>query len=232
MTIKSEKKTIKELAEEDRPREKLLLKGADSLSDQELIAILLGSGFGSDTALDLATKILKLSDYNLNHLGRVSVQTLSAIRGIGPAKAITIIAALELGRRRKVSEALQRKQIQSSRDAYEYFSGILSDLEREEMWMLMLDNANHIIGAIRIGQGGITGTVVDVRVVFQKVLLANGTQFIVAHNHPSGNLTPSDADRSITKKMKDGAELLDLRLLDHLIIGPDSYYSFADNGML
>lgn len=230
MEKKAEKKTIKDLAEEDRPREKLLLRGVDALNDQELIAIILNTGFGRDSALELAGKILKMSDYNLHNLSRLSVKSLSSLRGVGPAKAISIVAALELGRRQKFSQAMQKRKIQGSRDAFEYFSAIMSDLLHEEMWMLILDNANQVNGSFRIGQGGITGTVVDVRLVFKSVILGNSTQFIIAHNHPSGNTSASDADKSITKKLKEGADILDIRFLDHLIISSDSYYSFADNG--
>ena len=232
MEKKADKRTIKELAEEDRPREKLLLRGSEALSDQELIAILINSGFMDDSALDIAARILKMSDYNLHNLSRLSVKSLSSIKGIGPAKAVNIVAALELGRRQKFSTALQKKKIQSSRDAFEYFSAIICDLSHEEMWMLMLDNANNVTGSFRIGQGGITGTVVDVRLVYKTVILGNSTQFILAHNHPSGNLQPSEADRMITSKLKDGASILDLRFLDHLIISSDNYYSFADEGQM
>lgn len=232
MRKKAQRQTIKDLAEEDRPREKLLLRGVAALSDQELIAILLNSGFDEDSALDLASYILKMSGYNLHNLARLSVNELSSIRGVGPAKAISIIAALELGRRQKFSSALQKKTITSSRDAYEYFSAMMADLPHEEMWMISLDNANKVTGNYRIGQGGITGTVVDVRLVLKTVLLASATQFIVAHNHPSGNLNPSEADKSITKKLHEGGALLDIRMLDHLIICPDTFYSFADNGLI
>ncbi len=232
MEKKAGKKTIKDLAEEDRPREKLLLRGIEALSDQELVAILLNSGYMNDSALDLAGSVLKMSDYNLHNLSRLSVKELSSIKGVGPAKAIFIIAALELGRRQKFSAALQKRNIISSRDAFDYFSAIVADLAHEEMWLLMLDNANNVTGSFRIGQGGITGTVVDVRIVFKSVILGNATQFIIAHNHPSGNLVPSDSDKSITTRLRDGANLLDLRFLDHLIISSDKYFSFADEGMM
>jgi DNA repair protein RadC len=210
----------------------MLLRGVAALSDQELIAILINNGFEEDSALDLASHILKMSGYSLHNLARLSVSDLSSIRGIGPAKAVTLIAALELGRRQKFSTALQKKKITTSRDVYEYFSAIMSDLPHEEMWMITLDNANHVTGSYRIGQGGITGTVVDVRLVLKTVILGNATQFIVAHNHPSGNMNPSDADKSITKKLQEGGAILDIRLLDHLIICPGTYFSFADNGLM
>ena len=232
MRKRADRKTIKDLAEEDRPREKMLLRGVAALSDQELIAILLNSGYNEDSALDLASRILKMSDYSLHNLSRLSVSDLSSIKGIGPAKAITLIAALELGRRQKYSTALQKKKITSSRDAYEYFSAIMADLPHEEMWMITLDNANQVTGSYRIGQGGITGTVVDVRLVLKTVILGNATQFIVAHNHPSGNLNPSDADKSITQKLHEGGKILDIRMLDHLIITSEKYFSFADNGLM
>jgi DNA repair protein RadC len=213
MTEYKEKTTIKNWAEDDRPREKLLLKGKHSLSNAELIAILIGSGSSELSAVDLAKTILISSNNNLIELSKLSVTDLMKFRGIGQAKAISIIAA-------------------SSRDAFEVFQGILSDSQYEEFWMLLLNKANKIIKKINISEGGISGTVADPKKIFKLALENNASSIILSHNHPSGNIQPSDSDLKLTKKLVDAGKLLDISVLDHVIIGDEKYYSFADENML
>ncbi len=224
--------TIKAWAEEDRPREKLLLKGKSSLSDAELIAILLGSGSRNETAVSLAQRVLKGADNNLNQLGRASLTDLMQYKGIGEAKAISIAAALELGRRRRLTDVKERPQITSSKDAYELLAVQVEDLPHEEFWILLLNRANRVIAREQISAGGIAGTVVDPKVIFNKALSHLASSIILCHNHPSGNLRPSQADRAITKKLKEAGKLLDIAVLDHLIIAGNRYYSFADESIL
>ena len=211
--------TLKQLAEEDRPREKLQLKGRQSLTNAELLAILIGSGNAKETAVELSQRILLHYRNNLDVLGRLTIDDLLKFNGIGPAKAITIIAALELGRRRNLAEAEQKVQIKSSRDIYEVMYPLIADLPNEEFWVLHLNKANRIID-----------TVVDVKIILKSALQKLASAMILVHNHPSGNLTPSDADLSITKKLRDAATYLEIMVLDHVIIGDKNYYSFADNG--
>ncbi|MCK4406655.1 MAG: DNA repair protein RadC [Bacteroidales bacterium] len=232
MTEYKEKTSIKNWAEDDRPREKLLLKGKHSLSNAELIAILLGSGSRELSAVDLAKKILNFSNDNLIELSKLSVTDLMKFRGIGQAKAISIIAALELGKRRRSEDVLEKEKITSSHDAFEVFQGILSDSQYEEFWMLLLNKANKIIKNINISEGGISGTVADPKKIFKLALENNATSIILSHNHPSGNIQPSDSDLKLTKKLVDAGKLLDISVLDHLIIGDEKYYSFADENML
>ena len=222
--------TLKQLAEEDRPREKLLLKGRQSLTNAELIAILIGSGSASETAVELAQRLLLHYKNNLDQLGRLHVSDLIKFKGIGTAKAVAIIAALELGRRRNLAEAEQKKQVRSSSDIFEVMYPLIADLPNEEFWVLHLNKANRVIDKERISIGGIGGTVVDIKIILKSALLKLSSGLILAHNHPSGNLTPSDADLSITKKLKEGAAMLEILVLDHVIIGDKNYYSFADNG--
>lgn len=222
--------TLKQLAEEDRPREKLQLKGRQSLTNAELLAILIGSGNAKETAVELSQRILLHYRNNLDVLGRLTIDDLLKFNGIGPAKAITIIAALELGRRRNLAEAEQKVQIKSSRDIYEVMYPLIADLPNEEFWVLHLNKANRIIDKERISIGGIGGTVVDVKIILKSALQKLASAMILVHNHPSGNLTPSDADLSITKKLHDAATYLEIMVLDHVIIGDKNYYSFADNG--
>ncbi|MBK9555891.1 MAG: DNA repair protein RadC [Bacteroidetes bacterium] len=222
--------TLKQLAEEDRPREKLQLKGRQSLTNAELLAILIGSGNAKETAVELSQRILLNYRNNLDVLGRLTIDDLLKFNGIGPAKAITIIAALELGRRRNLAEAEQKVQIKSSRDIYEVMYPLIADLPNEEFWVLHLNKANRIIDKERISIGGIGGTVVDVKIILKSALQKLASAMILVHNHPSGNLTPSDADLSITKKLRDAATYLEIMVLDHVIIGDKNYYSFADNG--
>ena len=226
------KLNIKDWAEEDRPREKLLKNGSRSLTDAELIAILIGSGNTEETAVELSKRILSTSGNNLNELGRKSIDYLQSFKGIGEAKAITIVAALELGKRRREAEVFSKKTITVSNDAFEYFLPLLGDLNHEEFWVLLLDRGNKIQDSFRISQGGISGTVIDVRIILKPALEKQSSNIILCHNHPSGTLQPSQADRQITTKIKDAAKLMDISVLDHIIIGQNKYFSFADEGIL
>lgn len=226
------KLSIKTWAEEDRPREKLLLKGKRSLSDAELIAILIGSGNADESAVDVSKRILNGADNNLNHLGKHSVHDLMKYKGIGEAKAISIVAALELGARRQVSAAEVRKQITSSKDVFQILSPILGDLPHEEFWVLYLNRNNKILLKEPISRGGVAGTVADVKIIFKKALELLASGIILAHNHPSGSLIPSKADMQLTRKMREAGEVLEVQVLDHLIVTDAGYYSFADEGAL
>lgn len=223
--------SIKSWAEDDRPREKLLSKGRNALSDSELIAILIGSGSKNESAVDLSQKILAKAKNNLNQLGRLSVNDLMEFKGIGEAKAITIAAALELGRRRKKDGPLKKDKILTSRDAFEIFHPQL-DLHYEEFWILLLNRANNVINKINISNGGVTGTVVDIKKILKHAIENLSTSIILCHNHPSGNIHPSQADIDLTKNLKQAAALMEIQVVDHIILGENSYYSFADNGMM
>ena len=222
---------IKAWAEDDRPREKLLLKGKSALSDAELIAILIGSGSASETAVDLSKRILKSLNNQLSELGKLSVKDLTKFKGIGEAKAISIIAALELGRRRKDSEPDKRIKITSSQSAFDVLYTHLGDLNHEEFWVLFLNRANEVIGKENISKGGISGTVVDPKVVFKAAVQFPASAIVLGHNHPSGQLKPSQADHNLTKKLKEAGNALDIPVLDHLIIGDRNYFSFVDEGV-
>jgi DNA repair protein RadC len=224
--------TIKEWSPEDRPREKLLLKGKSSLSDAELIAILLRSGTQTVSAVDLAKQILRNVDNNLHALATLTVKDLLKIRGIGHAKAVGIVAALELGRRRKDLMHHERPKISSAKDVFELFKADLPDIPHEEFWILLLNRANRVIKKEQISQGGVTGTVADPKIIFKIALQELACSIILAHNHPSGNLIASQADIILTKKLQEGAKLLDIQILDHIIIGGLKFYSFADEGLL
>jgi DNA repair protein RadC len=224
--------TIKEWAVEDRPREKLLKKGVQSLSDAEIIALLIGSGTKNETAVELSKKVLKSTNNNLNELGKLNVPDLTKMKGIGEAKAITILAALELGRRRKISEIITKKKISQSKDIFELFQPIIGDLPHEEFWILLLNRSNNIIERIKISQGGVSGTVIDVKIILKQAIEKLASSVILCHNHPSGNKNPSNADDSITQKLKSAAELLDIQVLDHIIIANVDYFSYADEGKL
>jgi DNA repair protein RadC len=224
--------SIKNWAPEDRPREKLILKGRSALSDAEVMAILIGSGNSGETALDLSKRILNDFGNDLNQLGKTSVERLMQYQGIKQAKAVTIVAALELGLRRRESKVKKENSITCSRDVYEYMQTILTDLQHEEFWALFLNVKNKIIARVQIGEGGTTQTIVDPKKVFRLAMEHNAVNIIVCHNHPSGAVQPSNADISLTHKLRDGAKLLDLSLIDHIIIGQESYYSFADQGVL
>ncbi len=223
---------IRNWAEDDRPREKLLLKGRQSLSDAELLAILLVSGTRNESAVDLAKTILKHAHDNLGELSKMSVTDLIAIKGIGRARAIAIIASIELGRRRNESAVLSREKISRSRDAYEIFKSTIGDRPYEEFWIILLNKANKVLQKCNISEGGISGTVVDPKKIFKISLDHHASSIILGHNHPSGVITPSEADNRITKKIRDAGTLLDVAVLDHLIIGEDTYYSYADEGTL
>jgi DNA repair protein RadC len=224
--------SIKQWAEDDRPREKMLLKGKTTLSDAELIAILLGSGSRNETAVQLAQRILKEYGNNLNELAKLSVADLQKFKGIGEAKAISIVAALELGRRRKDTDTPQQTVIRTSADAYTHIAGKLSDLPHEEFWILVLNRAHRVIKSELISKGGVSGTVADVRMMIKTAVENLASAIVLAHNHPSGNTRPSDADIQLTRKVRQAADLFDIQLLDHIIVGEGTYYSFADNGQV
>lgn len=226
------KPSIKEWAVEDRPREKMLVNGVRALSEAELIAILIGSGNSDESAVELSRRILASVTNNLNELGRKTISDLQKFKGIGEAKAITIMAALELGRRRKESEPTERPRINSSADAANIFKPLLSDLPHEEFWVLLLNRNNLVIDKMIISRGGITGTVIDVRIIMKMALECLACSIILCHNHPSGNLIPSEADKEITRKIKDAGKLFDISVLDHVIVGNNSYFSFADEGLI
>lgn len=225
--------SIKTWAEEDRPREKLLMKGKAALSDAELITILLRVGVKGNSALDIAKKILHRVNGDLNELGKLSVNDIKKMeKGLGDTKAITIVAALELGRRRQSSEVREKPVIHSSREFFDYMYAEISDLKHEEFYVLYLNRANRPITFKHISTGGVTGTVADTKIILKHALELLASSFIAFHNHPSGNLKPSQADIELTKKLKAAAQLIDLVLLDHLIVGDKNYYSFADDGLL
>lgn len=223
---------IKSWAEEDRPREKLLLKGKASLSEAELIGILIGSGTSSISAVDLAKQILNGSDNNLNELARLSVKDLTKYKGIGEAKAISIVAALELGRRRKDTESIKKPKITSSSDVYNLVKPDLLDLSHEEFWVLLLTRNNQVIKKQLISSGGVSGTVADPKLIFKSALEELASSIILIHNHPSGNLKPSDQDVKLTKKMVEAGRTLEIPVIDHVIFTNESYFSFADEGIL
>ncbi|MDH3323319.1 MAG: DNA repair protein RadC [Flavobacteriaceae bacterium] len=224
--------TIKQWKEDDRPREKLLIKGKTNLSNAELVAILIGSGNKEDTAVALSKKILLSVDHNLQELGKLSVEDLMKFKGIGAAKAISIVTALELGSRRREEGALEKINIKDSETVFEVMQPILGDLQHEEFWIIYLNNSNKIQFKSQMSKGGITGTVVDSRLVFKKAIELRATGIILCHNHPSGTLKPSVSDIQLTQKIKKGGEVLDVKILDHLIITENSYFSFADEGIL
>ncbi|NIJ43646.1 DNA repair protein RadC [Wenyingzhuangia heitensis] len=224
--------TIKEWNEEDRPREKLILKGVASLSDSELLAILIGSGNRNESAVELSKKILNHFNNNLNVLTKASINELMKFNGIGEAKAISIVTALALGKRQRLSAALSIPKITCSKDAFDIFEPILGDLPHEEFWILHVNNSNKVIDKQLISKGGLTGTLVDLRIIFKKSLELLSTAMILGHNHPSGKLQPSQADKQITQKIKNAAATLDIKVLDHLIITQKAYFSFADEGIL
>ncbi len=224
--------TIKSWAEEDRPREKLILKGKAALSDAELIAILIGSGSLEKSAVELSRHVLKGVNNNLGELAKLSVNDLKKYKGIGEAKALSIISALELGRRRKETDPLKKDKIVSSRDIYDLMRPHLLDLPHEEFWVVLLNRANIVLKKMAISIGGISGTVADPRLIFKVALENMSSAVILVHNHPSGNPKPSDADLVITRKMKEAGKLLEIPVLDHLIFTDSEYYSFADEGRL
>jgi DNA repair protein RadC len=223
---------IKSWAEEDRPREKLMLKGKAALSDAELLAILIGSGTVSVSAVELSKQILASVQHNLHELAKLSMKDLEKFKGIGEAKAITIMSALELGRRRKEADFEKRNQITCAKDAYLCLQAELMDLPYEEFWILLLNKANQVIKKVQISRGGIAGTVADVRLIMKSGIEHLASSMILVHNHPSGNLKPSQEDLLLTKKVKQAGELMDITVLDHLIFTDKGFFSFADNEML
>ncbi len=227
------KLNIKDWAEEDRPREKMLIKGVAALSDAELLGILISSGNKNETAVELAQRILHSANNNLNALGKFAIKDLiSNFNGIGEAKAITIVAAMELGKRRKLSEIIIQPQITSSQTVYQLLHPILSDLKHEEVWVLLLNKANKVLKKIQVSKGGISGTVVDVRMIMKEAIDTLASAMILCHNHPSGNANPSGDDDSITRRLKEAGQIMDIRLLDHIIICDHSYYSYLDEGRI
>lgn len=230
-----EKKTsfsIKNWSDDDKPREKLVHKGRSILSDAELIAILIRSGSRDESAVELSKRILASADNNLNELGRLSLKQLMQFKGIGEAKAVSIVAALEIGRRRRGEEALKTTMIGSSKSVFELLQPKMGELPHEEFWIVYLNNSNKVLFTGQQSKGGITGTLVDVRLVLKQALELGAVALILAHNHPSGTLKPSAADKQITRKLKTAAEALDIKVLDHLIITQKEYFSFADEGLL
>jgi DNA repair protein RadC len=223
---------IKDWAIDDRPREKMQNKGIDALSNAELIAILIGSGSRNETAVELARKLLDNNNNSLNDLAKCSINDLKKFKGIGEAKAISIVTALELGKRRKIDHIVERGKITSSNDVFEIFGHLLGDLPHEEFWILLLNRANVIIDKVKVSQGGISGTVIDVRIILKTAIEKQASSIILCHNHPSGNTKPSENDSSLTNKLKDAGKLMDIAVLDHLIVTYNSYFSFADEGLM
>lgn len=224
-----QKLSIKDWAVEDRPREKLLSKGTSSLSNAELIAILIGSGNRNESAVDVSKRILNDVNNNLNELGKVTIEKLKRdYIGIGEAKAISIIAAMELGRRRKVSGVGEKPKICCSRDVYDIMNPVLADLQYEEFWILLLNRGNKVITHQKISQGGIAGTIIDTRLIMKSAIDQLASSIILCHNHPSGNELPSGQDKNITQKLKEAGKVMDIPVLDHIIITDGTYYSFAD----
>jgi DNA repair protein RadC len=224
--------SIKNWAEDDRPREKLLQKGAAALSNSELLAILINNGHKEKSAVELAKEILKIGADNLNELGKVSLKDMQQVKGIGEAKAITIAAALELGRRRHASATLEKTVIKSSRDIAEYLRAVIKDFSYEVFAVLFLNRSNKINHFEIISRGGITGTVADPRIILKAALSYDATSLVLCHNHPSGSLKPSRADEELTKKIIEAAKYFDIRILDHIIVSEEGYFSFADEGLL
>ena len=218
-------------SEDDKPREKLMLKGKSALSDAELIAILIGSGSRNESAVGLSKRILASVENNLNALGKLTISQLMNFKGIGEAKAISIMAAMELGRRRRAEEAVELNKITSSKMIFELMQPIIGELPHEEFWVLYLNNSNKVLSKSQQGKGGITGTMVDTRLVFKTALELGATALILCHNHPSGTLVPSDADKQITRKLKAAGQNMDIKVLDHVIVAENGYFSFNDEGI-
>ena len=232
MQQKSSSFSIKNWSDDDKPREKLVHKGRSVLSNAELIAILIGSGTKNETAVALSKRILASTNNNLNELGKVSIKQLMKFKGIGEAKAVSIAAALEIGRRRQNEKAMVKAQILGSQEVFDLLQPLLADLPHEEFWIVYLNNSNKVIQKAQLSKGGITGTLVDVRLVIKQALELGAVSLILAHNHPSGALKPSEADKKITIKLKKASEAMDMRVLDHVIITQNKYYSFADNNLI
>ena len=227
-----EKLTIRQLAEEDRPREKMMTKGSEALSDAELIAILIGSGNADESAVTLSQRMLASCSGDLNSLGKWGLENFCTFKGMGPAKSLTVMAALELGRRRKLQERKERTRITSSVDIYELFHPLMADLPTEEFWVLLLNRSNRVIDKVRISSGGIDQTTADLRTILREALLARATQMALIHNHPSGNIQPSQEDKRITERIKGAGRLMNISVIDHVIVTDGAYYSFNDEGIL
>ncbi|HSW67566.1 MAG TPA: DNA repair protein RadC [Bacteroidales bacterium] len=232
MEDSEKRQSIRHWAEDDRPREKFVLKGRHALSDAELLAILIGSGNNRESAVDLCKRILGSVNDSLLDIATMSVADLKKYKGIGEAKAISILAALELGRRRREAEVIQKKGISGSRDAYEIFGSTIDDLSYEQFWILLLNRANCLIRKVSISEGGIAGTIVDPKKVFKLALENNASYIILGHNHPSGSIRPSDSDIRLTKNLMAAGNILEIKVLDHIIVGSNKYFSFADEGMM
>jgi DNA repair protein RadC len=224
--------SIKNWATEDRPREKMLEKGREALSDAELIAILIGSGNNDESAVDLSRHILSDVNDNLILLSQLSINDLMNYKGIGEAKAVSIAAALELGRRRRFAETAQQQHIQNSKDAFEYFYMRISDIWHEQFWVMLLNPANKVIKLAKVSDGGINGTSADPKRIFKIALENNASALMLCHNHPSGNVLPSESDKALTRNLVNGGKILEIKILDHIIVGIDKYFSFADSGLI
>ena len=223
---------ITQWSESDRPREKMMQKGAEALTDAELLGILIGSGNTEESAVALMQRVLAAAGNDLNNLGKWELHDFARFKGMGPAKSITVMAALELGKRRKLQERRERDTVRSSQDIYELYYPLLCDLPTEEFWVLLLNQAARVIDKVRISRGGIDQTTADVRTILREALLQRATQIVLVHNHPSGNVKPSNDDRRLTQRVKQGAEVMNIRVLDHLVVTDGSYYSFNDEGEL
>lgn len=223
---------IQDMALEDRPREKCARLGLQGLSNSELIAILLGTGSREDSAVSLASRLLMTAKNDLYLLGKMSQEELQSIKGIGEAKAIRILSAIELGKRRQAAPLPVKKSVSCSRDAYQLIRAELSELPREEFWVLLLSRSNRLMEKVKISQGGVSGTITDIRIILQSAFSKLASAMILCHNHPSGNLKPSQADLKITKKISEAAKLMDISVLDHIIVGDEAYFSFADENLL
>ena len=233
MEIEEKRLSIREWAEDDRPREKMLHKGVQSLSDAELLAILIGSGSRDESAVELSRRILLASHNNINLLAQLSISDLcKSFKGIGEAKAITIIAALEFGKRRKMSEIHEYKQVKSSEDLLEVFEPYMIDINHEEFWIAILNSANRVLGVYKLTQGGTNQTVVDLPMLLKLSLEKSAHSIAVGHNHPSGQVQPSNEDNNITNRIKEGCKAIGIRLIDHIIVARGKYYSFADEGKI
>ena len=228
----NDKLNINQWAEEDRPREKMMMHGVSSLSNAELLAILIGSGNTEDSAVELMRKVLAEYHNNLNELGKASVDELCRFKGIGPAKAITILAASELGKRRKEEDSRERLSIVSSKDVYECFYPLMCDLPTEECWLLLLNQASKVIDKVRVSTGGLSATAVDVRCILHEALLKRASAIALCHNHPSGNIHPSREDDRLTEQLRQACQIMNIRLVDHVILTDGCFYSYADEGRM
>ena len=228
----NDKLNINQWAEEDRPREKMMMHGVSSLSNAELLAILIGSGNTEDSAVELMRKVLAEYHNNLNELGKASVDELCRFKGIGPAKAITILAASELGKRRKEEDIRERLSIVSSKDVYECFHPLMCDLPTEECWLLLLNQASKVIDKVRVSTGGLSATAVDVRCILHEALLKRASAIALCHNHPSGNIHPSREDDRLTEQLRQACQIMNIRLVDHVILTDGCFYSYADEGRM